>query len=67
MPDTTSSVFYQIGEAVKAQIATGNATVLNVANTFVATQTFAHINVDSIKVDSTNLGDLDDFEAGLNS
>ena len=67
MPDTTSSVFYQIGEAVNVQIAAGNATLLNSANTFTATQTFAQINVDSINVDSENLGDLDDFEAGLNS
>jgi hypothetical protein len=68
MPDTTSSVFHQLGQAVKAEIATGNSTVLNVANTFTAVQTFNDVNIDgTLRVDSENLGDLDDFEAGLNS
>ena len=68
MPET--SVFYQLGEAVAIEISNNNSVLLNTANTWTATQTFADIVISSgnkIEIDGENLGDLDDFNAGLNS
>jgi hypothetical protein len=67
---TETSVFYQLGEAVAIEISSNNSVLLNTANTWTATQTFADIVISSgnkIEIDGENLGDLDDFNAGLNS
>lgn len=43
MSADTTSVFYQVGQAVKAEIASGNQGLLNTAQTWVGTQTFADV------------------------
>jgi len=43
MSADTTSVFYQVGQAVAAQITSNNSTFLGATNTFTATQTFADV------------------------
>jgi hypothetical protein len=43
MSADTTSVFYQVGQAVKAEIASGNQGLLNTAQTWQGTQTFADV------------------------
>lgn len=43
MSADTTSVFYQVGQAVKAEIASGNQGVLNTDQTWQGTQTFADV------------------------
>jgi hypothetical protein len=43
MSADTTSVFYQVGQAVKAEIASSNQGLLNTAQTWVGTQTFADV------------------------
>lgn len=43
MSADTTSVFYQVGQAVATQITSNNSTFLGATNTFTATQTFADV------------------------
>ena len=43
MSADTTSVFYQVGQAVATQITNNNSTFLGATNTFTATQTFADV------------------------
>lgn len=43
MSADTTSVFYQVGQAVKAEISSGNQGILNTAQTWQGTQTFADV------------------------
>ena len=47
MPADTTSVFYQVGQAVSTQISSANTSFLGTNNTFTGTQTFADIIISS--------------------